>query len=54
MRLGRVVAAEFRRRHDGQDPPECERFVDGTTRVIKSYSPEDDPWITEFVRDNDI
>lgn len=54
MKLGRVVAAEYRQRHDGRDPPECERFVDGTTRVVKSYSPSDDPWITDFVRDNDI
>ena len=54
MRLGRSVAAEYRQRHGGRDPPECERFVDGTTRVVKSYSPTDDPWITEFLRNSDM
>ena len=30
----------------------CERFVNGTTRKVKSYSPIDDPWITDFVQDS--
>ena len=54
MMLGRAVAAEYRQRHEGEDPPEWERFADGTTRVVKCYPPVDPPWITELVRDSDV
>lgn len=54
MKLGRDVAKEYRNRHEGQDPPECERFIDGTTRKVKSYSPVNDPWITDFVRQHPV
>lgn len=49
LRLGRLLAAEYRRRHDGNQPDEAERYVDGTTRMVKSYSMISDPWIKNFV-----
>lgn len=52
MRLGRLVASEYRARHDGKDPEEAERFIDGTTRMVKAYSMHSDPWIKEFVTEN--
>lgn len=49
MTLGRLVARHYRERHDGADPPEVERCIDGTTRMVKAYSPRDDPWIRDVV-----
>lgn len=52
MRLGKLVASEYRARHNGKDPEEAERFIDGTTRMVKAYSMHTDSWIKEFVREN--
>jgi prophage antirepressor-like protein len=49
MRLGSVISAEYRRRHDTA-PMKVERFVDGTTRMVNAYSLRSDPWIREFAR----
>lgn len=49
MTLGRLVARAYRDRHCGADPPEVERCIDGTTRMVKAYSPADDPWVRDVV-----
>ncbi|KAK9844353.1 hypothetical protein WJX74_001218 [Apatococcus lobatus] len=49
MSLGRLVSRAYSARHGGASPPEVERCIDGTTRMVKAYSPVDDPWIRDFV-----
>lgn len=39
--IGKTVAGLYRLRHEGQDPPEREQFVDGTTRMVKCYGEAD-------------
>jgi prophage antirepressor-like protein len=39
--IGKTAAGLYRLRHDGQDPPEREQFVDGTTRMVKCYGEAD-------------
>lgn len=39
--IGKTAARLYRLRHDGQDPPEREQFVDGTTRMVKCYGEAD-------------
>lgn len=39
--IGKTVAGLYRLRHDGQDPPTREQFVDGTTRMVKCYGEAD-------------
>jgi prophage antirepressor-like protein len=41
MAIGKLAAKFYRLRHDGQDPPEREQFVDGTTRMVKCYGEAD-------------
>lgn len=36
-KIGRVAAELYRLRHDGQDPPKREQYVDGTTRMVMCY-----------------
>lgn len=50
LRLGKQLAQEYRTRHDGKQPMETERFIDGTTRMVKAYSMHMDPWINDFVK----
>ena len=45
MALGKMLAKEYRERNGGTDPPEAERFIDGTTRMVKAYSMTEDPWV---------
>lgn len=49
-RVGVAVAAEYRNRHIGDEPGLAERLVDGTTRMLKSYSTIEDPWVVDCVR----
>lgn len=51
MTLGRLVSRTYSARHGGARPPEVERCIDGTTRMVKAYSPVDDPWIRDFLAD---
>jgi prophage antirepressor-like protein len=39
--IGKTVARFYRLRHDGENPPEREQFVDGTTRMVKCYGESD-------------
>jgi hypothetical protein len=39
--IGKTAAGLYRLRHDGQNPPVREQFVDGTTREVKSYGEAD-------------
>jgi prophage antirepressor-like protein len=39
--IGRTAAKLYRLRHDGENPPEREQFVDGTTRMVKCYGEAD-------------
>lgn len=41
IRIGRVAADLYRLRHDGQNPPEREQYVDGATRMVKCYGEGD-------------
>lgn len=41
IRIGKVAADLYRLRHDDQDPPEREQYVDGTTRMVKCYGEAD-------------
>ena len=47
--LGKMLAREYRARHDGEDPPNSERFIDGTTRMVKAYSMIEDSWVRDTV-----
>lgn len=49
--LGKVVAAEYRARHDGKVPEKRRRFVGGTACDINAYCVISDPWIYDVVRD---
>jgi BRO family, N-terminal domain len=39
--IGKTAAGLYRLRHDGQNPPVREQFVDGTTREVKCYGEAD-------------
>lgn len=39
--IGKTAAGLYRLRHEGQNPPEREQFVDGTTRMVKCYGEAD-------------
>lgn len=41
IKIGKVAADLYRLRHDGQDPPQREQYVDGTTRMVKCYGQQD-------------
>lgn len=41
QKIGRTAAKLYRLKHDGQDPPTREQFVDGTTRMVKCYGEAD-------------
>jgi prophage antirepressor-like protein len=41
INIGKTVAKLYRLRHDGENPPEREQFVDGTTRMVKCYGEND-------------
>ena len=40
-KIGRFAAQFYRLRHDGEDPPKREQYVDGTTRMVKCYDEDD-------------
>jgi prophage antirepressor-like protein len=39
--IGKTAAGLYRLRHDGDEPPLREQFVDGTTRMVKCYGEAD-------------
>jgi prophage antirepressor-like protein len=39
--VGKLMASEYRRLHDGVNPPKRSQYVDGATRPVSSYSIED-------------
>lgn len=39
--IGKTAARLYRLRHDGEEPPLREQFVDGTTRMVKCYGEAD-------------
>lgn len=39
--IGKTAAGLYRLRHDGEEPPLREQFVDGTTRMVKCYGEAD-------------
>jgi prophage antirepressor-like protein len=41
IKMGRIAADLYRLRHEGDNPPEREQFVDGTTRMVKCYGESD-------------
>lgn len=41
INIGKTAAGLYRLRHDGQNPPEREQYVDGTTRMVKCYGEGD-------------
>jgi prophage antirepressor-like protein len=41
MKIGRTAAKLYRLAHNGEDPPQREQFVDGTTRMVKCYGEAD-------------
>jgi len=41
IRIGKTVAGLYRLRNDGNDPVTREQFVDGATRMVKSYGEAD-------------
>lgn len=41
IKMGRIAADLYRLRHEGDNPPEREQFVDGTTRMVKTYGESD-------------
>jgi hypothetical protein len=47
--IGKGAAALYRARY-GQEPPEREQFVDGTTRKVKCYSQKDLPILDQAIK----
>lgn len=41
IKIGKAAAELYRLRHNGEDPPEREQHVDGTTRMVKCYGERD-------------
>ncbi|NER07799.1 MAG: hypothetical protein F6K17_37190, partial [Okeania sp. SIO3C4] len=41
IRIGQVAAKLYRLRHDSEDPPSREQYVDGTTRMVRCYGESD-------------
>ena len=39
--IGRVMAVQYRALHDDAEPPTREQHVDGATRLVKCYTPQD-------------
>lgn len=53
IRIGRLAAAEYRRRNGGRNPPQSERLIDGTTRLIYCYTGADsEAWLKDLILDN--
>jgi prophage antirepressor-like protein len=49
QRAGRFMAEAYRQKH-GKEPTEREQFVDGTTRMVKSYSEADFDLMDDAIR----
>lgn len=45
--FGKRLKALYREKHDGQDPPQTERFVDGALRPVAGYTEADRPLFDE-------
>ena len=41
LAIGKMVAPMYRARHNGENPPKREQFVDGTTRPVNCYGTAD-------------
>lgn len=49
--VGKLMASEYRRLHDGINPPKRAQYVDGATRSVSSYSIEDfETWGDRIIR----
>ena len=48
--LARDVAKEYRRRHEGHDPLQSQRFVDGAVRPVFWYQVDEATWIDPIIQ----
>jgi hypothetical protein len=51
IRLGKLIAEEYREKHNGSEPGKNSRFVDGKNRLINWYKEDDADWIYEIIED---